>query len=162
MQPTERGRPPQELVRLRRYGLISVDEVGYIPFERDAANLFFQRVSTRCEHASLILARERNSSRTAVAYEVDLRAQPRTARSPEASGPMLSPVAGGLQPAGLHMRSFSPYEWPQTILECAGWTSHRWPSAADDHPEQSPNGIHIHWIAQREYCLATNSGGGTK
>lgn len=46
---------PQELVRLRRYGLIIVDEVGYIPFEQDAANLFFQLVSSRYEHASLIL-----------------------------------------------------------------------------------------------------------
>src|SRR5215203_4739662 len=49
------GRLPQELVKLRRYGLIIVDEVGYLPFEQDAANLFFQLVSSRYEHASLIL-----------------------------------------------------------------------------------------------------------
>nr|WP_255574179.1 ATP-binding protein [Cryobacterium sp. TMT2-23] len=49
------GRLPQELVKLRRFGLIIVDEVGYIPFEQDAANLFFQLVSSRYEHASLIL-----------------------------------------------------------------------------------------------------------
>jgi len=49
------GRLPQELTRLRRYGLIVVDEVGYLPFEQDAANLFFQLVSSRYEHASLIL-----------------------------------------------------------------------------------------------------------
>jgi hypothetical protein len=36
-------------------GLIIVDEVGYIPFEQDAANLFFQLVSSRYEHAPLIL-----------------------------------------------------------------------------------------------------------
>jgi IstB-like ATP binding protein len=29
--------------------------VRYLPFEQDAANLFFQLVSSRCEHASLIL-----------------------------------------------------------------------------------------------------------
>jgi DNA replication protein DnaC len=46
---------PRELARLRRYGLIIVDEVGYLPFEQDAANLFFQLVSSRYEHASLIL-----------------------------------------------------------------------------------------------------------
>lgn len=46
---------PANLVRLRRYGLIIVDEVGYLPFEQDAANLFFQLVSSRYEHASLIL-----------------------------------------------------------------------------------------------------------
>ena len=49
------GRLPHELARLRRYGLIIVDEVGYLPFEQDAANLFFQLVSSRYEHASLIL-----------------------------------------------------------------------------------------------------------
>jgi DNA replication protein DnaC len=49
------GRLPQELARLRRYALIIVDEVGYLPFEQDAANLFFQLVSSRYEHASLIL-----------------------------------------------------------------------------------------------------------
>ncbi len=49
------GRLPSELTRLRRYGLIIIDEVGYLPFEQDAANLFFQLVSSRYEHASLIL-----------------------------------------------------------------------------------------------------------
>ena len=49
------GKLPTELARLRRYGLIIVDEVGYLPFEQDAANLFFQLVSSRYEHASLIL-----------------------------------------------------------------------------------------------------------
>ena len=49
------GRLPHELAKLRRYGLIIVDEVGYLPFEQDAANLFFQLVSSRYEHASLVL-----------------------------------------------------------------------------------------------------------
>ena len=49
------GRLPNELTRLRRCGLIIVDEVGYLPFEQDAANLFFQLVSSRYEHASLVL-----------------------------------------------------------------------------------------------------------
>ena len=44
-----------ELARLRRYPLLIVDEVGYLPFETEAANLFFQLVSSRYEHASLIL-----------------------------------------------------------------------------------------------------------
>jgi DNA replication protein DnaC len=48
----QRGRLVEEIVRLRRYGLIIVDEVGYIPFEQDAAHLFFQLVSSRYEHAS--------------------------------------------------------------------------------------------------------------
>jgi DNA replication protein DnaC len=49
------GRLAAELSKLRRYGLIVVDEVGYLPFEQDAANLFFQLVSSRYEHASLVL-----------------------------------------------------------------------------------------------------------
>jgi len=49
------GRLAAELVKLRRYGLIIIDEVGYLPFEQDAANLFFQLVSSRYEHASLVL-----------------------------------------------------------------------------------------------------------
>jgi DNA replication protein DnaC len=37
------GRLHAELTRLGRYPLLVVDEVGYIPFEAEAANLFFQR-----------------------------------------------------------------------------------------------------------------------
>ena len=49
------GRLQEELRRLTRYPLIVVDEVGYIPFEPEAANLFFQLVSSRYERASLIV-----------------------------------------------------------------------------------------------------------
>jgi len=50
-----RGELAKELSRLRRFPLLIIDEVGYLPFEQDAANLFFQLVSSRYEHASLIL-----------------------------------------------------------------------------------------------------------
>jgi DNA replication protein DnaC len=49
------GRLQDELVRLGRYPLLVVDEVGYIPFEAEAANLFFQLVSARYERASLVV-----------------------------------------------------------------------------------------------------------
>jgi len=49
------GRLQDELVRLGRYPLLVIDEVGYIPFEPEAANLFFQLVSSRYERASLIV-----------------------------------------------------------------------------------------------------------
>jgi DNA replication protein DnaC len=49
------GRLQPELIRLGRYPLLVVDEVGYIPFEPEAANLFFQLVSSRYERASLIV-----------------------------------------------------------------------------------------------------------
>jgi DNA replication protein DnaC len=49
------GRLQGELARLGRYPLLVIDEVGYIPFEAEAANLFFQLVSARYERASLIV-----------------------------------------------------------------------------------------------------------
>jgi hypothetical protein len=49
------GRLQAELLRLSRYPLLVVDEVCYIPFEPEAANLFFQLVSSRYERASLIV-----------------------------------------------------------------------------------------------------------
>ena len=49
------GRLQDELIRLGRYPLLVIDEVGYIPFEPEAANLFFQLVSSRYERASLIV-----------------------------------------------------------------------------------------------------------
>jgi DNA replication protein DnaC len=49
------GRLQDELTRVGRYPLIVVDEVGYIPFEAEAANLFFQLVSARYQRASVIV-----------------------------------------------------------------------------------------------------------
>jgi DNA replication protein DnaC len=49
------GRLQAELTKLARVPLLVVDEVGYIPFEAEAANLFFQLVSSRYERASLIV-----------------------------------------------------------------------------------------------------------
>jgi DNA replication protein DnaC len=49
------GRLQDELRRLGRYPLLVIDEVGYVPFEPEAANLFFQLVSSRYERASLIV-----------------------------------------------------------------------------------------------------------
>jgi DNA replication protein DnaC len=40
---------------VRRCGLIIIDEVGYLPFEPESANLFFQLASARYERASLIV-----------------------------------------------------------------------------------------------------------
>lgn len=49
------GRLAEELGRLGRIPLVVVDEVGYIPFDPEAANLFFQLISSRYERASLIV-----------------------------------------------------------------------------------------------------------
>jgi DNA replication protein DnaC len=57
------GRLDEELERLRRIPLC-VDEVGYIPFDPEAAALFFALVSSRYERASLIV----NSNKTFSAW----------------------------------------------------------------------------------------------
>ena len=57
------GRLQAELTRLGRYPLLVVDEVGYIPFEPEAANLFFQLVSSRYERASLIVTSNKQFGR---------------------------------------------------------------------------------------------------
>ena len=41
------GQLEAELKKIRRYKLIIIDEIGYIPFDQDAANLFFQLVASR-------------------------------------------------------------------------------------------------------------------
>ncbi len=47
------GRLEAELKKIRRYKLIIIDEVGYIPFDQDAANLFFQLIASRYEQGSV-------------------------------------------------------------------------------------------------------------
>ena len=49
------GRLEEELLRLGRIPLLIVDEVGYIPFDPEAANLMFSLVSARYERASMIV-----------------------------------------------------------------------------------------------------------
>ncbi|PWF82694.1 AAA family ATPase [Kocuria rosea] len=49
------GRLEAELAKIARIPLVIIDELGYVPIEAEAANLFFQLVSTRYEKASLII-----------------------------------------------------------------------------------------------------------
>jgi DNA replication protein DnaC len=58
------GKLDEELERLRRVPLVVVDEVGYIPFDPEAAALFFALISSRYERASLIV----NSNKTFSAW----------------------------------------------------------------------------------------------
>lgn len=56
------GRLEEELERLRRVPLVIVDEVGYIPFDPDAAALFFALIASRYERASLIVSSNKTFS----------------------------------------------------------------------------------------------------
>jgi len=75
------GKLQQELVRLGRYPLLVVDEVGYIPFEPEAANLFFQLVSSRYERASLIVTSNKPFGRWGEVFGDDVVAASTTPRS---------------------------------------------------------------------------------
>jgi DNA replication protein DnaC len=44
-----------ELKRLRRYKLLVIDEFGYLAFDHDTANLFFQLVAARYEQGSILV-----------------------------------------------------------------------------------------------------------
>ena len=62
-RPAAPGRLNAELKRLERYPLLIGDEVGYIPFDPQAANLMFMLVSRRYERASLIVPATSPSAR---------------------------------------------------------------------------------------------------
>ncbi len=57
-----KGRLDEELERLARVPLLIVDEVGYIPFDPEAAALFFSLVSSRYERKSLIVSSNKTFS----------------------------------------------------------------------------------------------------
>jgi DNA replication protein DnaC len=56
----ERNSLEEELRRIGRIPLIVVDEVGYLPLERQAANLLFALVSRRYERGSIIVTSNRS------------------------------------------------------------------------------------------------------
>jgi DNA replication protein DnaC len=53
------GRLDTELARLQRIALLIVDEVGYIPFDPQAANLLFALIARRYERGSIIVTSNR-------------------------------------------------------------------------------------------------------
>jgi DNA replication protein DnaC len=59
----EAGRLDEELTQLSRIPLLICDEVGYIPFDPEAANLMFALVSSRYERASMIVTSNKPFSR---------------------------------------------------------------------------------------------------
>lgn len=56
----ERNSLDEELRRLERYHVLVVDEVGYLPLERQAANLLFALVSRRYERGSIVVTSNRS------------------------------------------------------------------------------------------------------
>jgi DNA replication protein DnaC len=58
-QAQHRNALDAELRRLDRYNLLVVDEIGYLPLERQAANLLFALVARRYEQGSIIVTSNR-------------------------------------------------------------------------------------------------------
>ena len=54
-QAHNQGHFDAEVRKLSRYKVLVIDEVGYIPFDAAAANLFFQLIASRYEQASIII-----------------------------------------------------------------------------------------------------------
>ena len=58
----EEGRLEERLQFFGKPKLLIIDEIGYLPFERSAAHLFFQLVAKRYERGSLLLTSNRSVS----------------------------------------------------------------------------------------------------
>ena len=50
----ERDKLDRKLKTLNKYRLLIIDEIGYLPFDGEASNLFFRLISMRYEHGSTI------------------------------------------------------------------------------------------------------------
>jgi DNA replication protein DnaC len=68
------GRLDQELGRLERIPLLICDEVGYIPFDPQAASLMFMLVSRRYEHECLIVTSNKPFSASGEIFGDDVAA----------------------------------------------------------------------------------------
>jgi DNA replication protein DnaC len=59
-QAQHRNSLDDELRRLDRYRLLVIDEIGYLPLERQAANLLFALIARRYERGSIIVTSNRS------------------------------------------------------------------------------------------------------
>jgi DNA replication protein DnaC len=101
------GRLQNELTRLGRYPLLVIDEVGYIPFEAEAANLLFQLVSAAtsapCSSSpatSPVRWGEVFGDEGVAAAMIDNRSPPRRRHRPQRR--LLPPQEPGPRPGPLH------------------------------------------------------------
>ena len=54
------GHLEERLITYIKPKLLIIDELGYLPLEPDAAHLFFQRVSRRCEQGAILITSNRS------------------------------------------------------------------------------------------------------
>jgi DNA replication protein DnaC len=78
------GRLEERLGFFAKPKLLLVDELGYLPFETDAAHLFFQLVSRRYERGSVLIASNRSVGEWAVCLAIRWwHRDPRPALAPQ-------------------------------------------------------------------------------
>jgi len=58
----QRGTLDRQLKTLRKYKLLIIDEIGYLPFDGEASNLFFSLISMRYEHNSTVFTSNKSYS----------------------------------------------------------------------------------------------------
>jgi DNA replication protein DnaC len=66
----------KQLTLLSRPKLLTIDELGYVPFEANVAHLFFQLVSRRYEKDSILITSNRNVGEWEVFLEIQLSPRP--------------------------------------------------------------------------------------
>lgn len=65
----EEGRLEEKLIFFSKPKLLIIDELGYLPLERNGAHLFFQLVSRRYERGSILLTSNRNVSEWGAVFD---------------------------------------------------------------------------------------------
>ena len=58
----QRDKLDRKLKTLNKYKLLIIDEVGYLPFDKEASHLFFRLIAMRYEHASTIFTSNKSYS----------------------------------------------------------------------------------------------------
>jgi DNA replication protein DnaC len=89
------GRLDEELRRLERIPQLVCDEVGYIPFDPQAASLMFMLVSRRYERASLIVNSNKPFSAWGEIFGDELLTAPIAHERESARTVLRSPDGGG-------------------------------------------------------------------
>jgi DNA replication protein DnaC len=59
---SDRGSLDKKLKTLNKYKLLIIDEIGYLPFDAEASNLFFRLISMRYKHGSTIFTSNKSYS----------------------------------------------------------------------------------------------------
>jgi len=78
------GRLEERLTHFSKPKLLIVDELGYLPLEPDAAHLFFQLVSRRCERGAMLVTSNRSAGEWGAVFGDPVVARdPRPAAAPQ-------------------------------------------------------------------------------